>query len=404
MKYNFDLELSFRPRFKCGAVIGPAIGGLFGLFGAESTANTNAWLTMRENQKNRDFNREEAQKQRDWQEEQWNYQFAKQAAEWYNQQNYQKDVNSPKAQVQRLQEAGINPAAALSQINSGGLSFAGSVPSPSPQGAVAPSPVTTPVVSPTNEADAFSHIASSIGSLIGNLSKAGRDNAEADKTRSTLGLIIQNLAADVKGKELMNTYQDMFNFWYDKKAPKEFEKIGKEIDELSAKIILADTQNELLDQQVITEQFRQLLLSHQDELTVEQLLQAKVMTDKYGALLTSQINANNSSANYNNAAARAQPILAEAARDQAKAAIRNSLKQNGIFFPDTPEGRAQENAFIESTLDEMEANTYVPETESVSGSFGAGILSTGGKGSSSRSTTTQKKVYNRYRAGHKRSD
>lgn len=114
---------------------------------------------------------EENDKDRLWQEQQWLRQFEKTAEQWQNQFNKeneewqrrfeaQNDYNSPAAQIERLKQAGVNPAAALQSIaGNAGLAAAGGSSQPTSPSPVSPSLPGPHGVSPVG-AMSFSGVAS----------------------------------------------------------------------------------------------------------------------------------------------------------------------------------------------------------------------------------------------------
>ena len=83
------------------AAAGAIIGGAATVIGTGTSAVAQSSL----NKKTREFNREEAEKQRAWSEQMYNAQNAWNYELWQKQNEY----NSPAAQVQRMQDAGLNP-------------------------------------------------------------------------------------------------------------------------------------------------------------------------------------------------------------------------------------------------------------------------------------------------------
>lgn len=168
----FDSLFSFGCQRKCGAeILAPiALGlGAFGTMASAVAAEDATDTNINENEKNRRFNSSEAQKARDWQSDelqksrdfessQWLSRFGLESEQqmkmaeytnqlamqsWYEQQEF----NTPAMQVQRMREAGFNPAAIGGQAiyGAGGLSPApASSPSPS---VVSPSPSGSPSAS-----------------------------------------------------------------------------------------------------------------------------------------------------------------------------------------------------------------------------------------------------------------
>lgn len=265
------------------------VGGIGSALIGSSASNQALTSNLEENQRNRDFNAEEAQKNRDWQSDQWQHQFDTMSSEWYrqygetvnqwyNQQNFlnqqwkqqqdysnaqsyqywlkQQQFNSPAAMVGRLNSAGLNAAAAINaqQFGGTGLSAAPtgsmsapvaspSVPSPStPSGSAASVGLSNPVQA-SNSADAFKNIVSGISQMVSAFAGARKDNIEAVKAEKTLTTFINQSLADLQNKELLNEYQQLQNVFFSKSAPKQLQKLGEEINLITAKVLLTNSEH-----------------------------------------------------------------------------------------------------------------------------------------------------------------
>lgn len=196
-----------------------------------------------ENQKNRDFNSSEADKQRNFQRDEWTRQFELQRDEWYNQLYEQQNAayrqflreaeyNSPKNQVARLAQAGLNPSAVLGGQGSSGLVSAAtgnvhSAPSPSVpsggsvSGASASAPSAIPMQNPLGGLE-------SIGSFL-------RDAAQATKDKTLLEPMVRMMTSQIYGQDLQNSLLETENFIKRANMPA---SIGK---------AYAEYQNELMD-------------------------------------------------------------------------------------------------------------------------------------------------------------
>lgn len=65
--------------------------------------------------------------------------------------------------------------------------------------------------------------------------------------------------------------------FFAKSAPKQLQKLGAEINELTARVLLTDAQSDLVTNQSISEGFKQALLGSQKDLTNEQFTQAVIL-------------------------------------------------------------------------------------------------------------------------------
>ena len=213
MKYC-KLFNNFVPQRKCGAeILAAGITGGLGLFGTMASIDEqdNALTqNLRENEKNRQFNHNEAQLQRDWQSSEWDKQFEKQSEEWYKQNQFNQDLSyqywlkeqnysSPTEQIKRLNAAGLNANALFNDGNIGGLAPAASIPSaPSsishsvPSAAAASISTSNPAVA-SSKADMIR----SVGSFISDISKVYTENKKLQPE-------IDLLLANVKNQELIS--------------------------------------------------------------------------------------------------------------------------------------------------------------------------------------------------------
>ena len=325
-------------RRKQGAALGAGLGAL-GLIGSSmfgAMASDNATQANEEQaEKSRQFNHDEAELARNWQFDTWNYQYDRQMLgwfkqfnaqnnQWYNQQNFlnnqwrsqqdysnqqayqywlkQQQYNSPSEMVGRLNSAGLNAAAAINaqQFGSTGLSAApvgaqvAPVSSPSSVSPSMPSasPASIGTVNPaqaSNGASAFANIVGGVSDLVKSFAGARKDNIEAVKAEKTLSTYISQKLADLKNSELLNQWQDMQNVFFHEKAPKELKKLGEEINVLSAKVLLMSSEQDLIDNQSITEGFKQALMGVQKNLTNEQFMQAVIFTSQYEQRLLAEL-------------------------------------------------------------------------------------------------------------------
>lgn len=200
---------------------GPEVVGLMALstgMGLFSTAMTNE-SNQNINVNNLKFSREEAEKQRQWQSDEWTRQYNIQRDEWYNQLKSYSDTqwqqflreaeyNSPKNQVSRLAQAGLNPSAVLGGQGSSGLISAasgniGSVGSPSPPsgGTVSGASASVPSQIPMQSS---ASVFQSMGAVLRDLAAASKDNKLTEPMVALLGSQFIN-------QELRNEWQKFEN-------------------------------------------------------------------------------------------------------------------------------------------------------------------------------------------------
>lgn len=325
MDIGLIFNINRAPCLKCGIAsdVGAAlvtggsslVSGIFGYDSASQSIKENAYqaelnrqFNREESQKNRDWQSEEARIARDWQSSQWDYQFGKENAEWYNrfksqnkewyrQQDYsnsqafqywlrQQQYNSIGSQIQRGLEAGVNPAAALGQAyGSSGLSAAPtSVASPavqSPSMPAAPMPSSSPaafsggnVVNANSKADAFAKMASGLSDIAKAVTTGSKDLAQSKTDNALRQALVEGAILDNTNKQLLNSWQETINAFESKAVPKKLQKLQGEVNSLYASALLAQTQEELAQCQIVSEQFRQDILGKELDLKGQELIVA----------------------------------------------------------------------------------------------------------------------------------
>lgn len=185
--------------------------------GWQSSENQlNRAFTERMQEDAQSFNRYEAQKARQFERDFWKEQFDAENA-----------YNTPEAQMQRLIQAGINPAAVFGQgTNSSAM---GASPSASPSSSSQSSFGSAPSGSSAGSTGAGSYsqpsypnFASDLKSLadaFGSVARAGLDKANEKATLGKLQGEIDNMMADTKYKEAMSSYTNVQKQMADAKVP-----------------------------------------------------------------------------------------------------------------------------------------------------------------------------------------
>lgn len=265
------------PLLKCGV---ETIG--LGLFGLGTSIFASEWQSQEaasQNAKNREWQSKEAQKQRDWQEhmydrsiDEWQNQFDQQRTEWYNQLRAQygaqweqfvkqTDYNSPKMQVQRLAQAGINPAAALNSGSAGGLisaSSLGSQASPAPpSGGTLPAPgAGASAGSPAqfNPISVRAEMISSIGGFLRDLSSAAKTSEEAKQVQDLALAQIRKLISDEQWQKSITNFQDIQNRIAKSTENVQVNKAIAELGDLYVDIGLKQLRGELFDEEILNAQ------------------------------------------------------------------------------------------------------------------------------------------------------
>lgn len=149
----------------------------------------------------------QVQAQRDMYLEQLHAQKESDMAKWREQFQEENRYNAPGNQVARLMAAGINPAAAVSQIMGGNASSAGAGASSSPSAASAPSggSIGSHSVSPLGVSvpaySTDSALFSSAAQLADSMAKLGDLGLASERQKATLSATVQNMMADTQNKQ-----------------------------------------------------------------------------------------------------------------------------------------------------------------------------------------------------------
>lgn len=176
-------------------LVGSAVSSATSVYNSErqissqqkSQASQNAWQSA------------ENDRDRLWQQQEWLRQFTKQNEQWEKQFNMQNEYNDPSAVIERLRNAGINPAVAMGQLSgTGGLAAAGgsgqvSSPGQFPSHMVTPMGLQNPT-SVFNPADMLR----GISDLMNAKTNAKRLNLDTDYQNATLESVVEKLKADAR--------------------------------------------------------------------------------------------------------------------------------------------------------------------------------------------------------------
>lgn len=298
---------------KCGIGLGTAalIGGIASGVGAtaaglsSAAASNNAVSTNKEeNEKNRQFNSEEAEKARQWQSEQWQNQFDQQTEEWYKQvgfaneeaQNYwiqQQQYNSPLAQVNRLQDAGLNPAAAISNQTFGGTGLSAapvSVPSPSVTSAPSASVGLSNPAAQTDSATAFGSVAQGLASIIKSVSAFGKDSAEVSEITTLLEGKFKKLMNDIDMQELSKSLMtvDLYVKQHSKDA--QVQQYNHNLQKTLSEIAVNWENASYFGEKSVSERLNQVVLDMAGKVKFEEWLQAKALTDRIAEIVDNRVN------------------------------------------------------------------------------------------------------------------
>lgn len=328
MKFaNIHKFLSCRTPRGADVVAGAAIMGGASLIGsgvsaasASATSHASIRAQRDENQKNRDWQSDEAEKNRNWQSEEWTRQFDAQRDEWYKQLSAQygaqweqyvreQEYNSPQMQVQRAQEAGLNPGAVLGQ-NGGGLQAAPqAMPAQQPSvptgGQVAGSQPSGGGMGPLPEkrnpfpADSLA----GIGSFVSDMVSAARENVKLQPVLDDLisRARFQNASAysqevAAAGVELDNTLKKL-------KLPASVAQEYKQLQLMDAQIQLDMAMGKKVDAETFLVKAQEALAKANEHLATEQATLVTLQGANYIRLVNAQIDAYNAGATRDRAAA-----------------------------------------------------------------------------------------------------
>lgn len=227
-------------KFDIGSAVG---GGLSAIGGFASTILSHKWQT-KENQKERAFNAAQAQLNRNFQVEQSNATNA---------------YNSPKQQIERLTEAGLNPA--LMYDSSTGI-----VPATSPSGSQASSSASS-----VGDTSALASGMANLGNVIANskLMQAQTDNINEDtKTK-----YIDNLTRDLLNNTNINLAKSNIDLNTSELElkPKQAQILAKTLDTMDTQIEQVNQQIKLMRAQTVAQRLENYFNSDTYDTRIQQL-------------------------------------------------------------------------------------------------------------------------------------
>lgn len=307
-----------RPHHKCGSdpvTASLILGGtsLFSSFLGSSESENAMQTNIEENEKNRKFNREQAETTRQWQTAEREASQGYQSAEWDRRNEIefqtwlrQNEYNSPQNQVKRLMQAGYNPSAMIGGSAEGLIDSSSLQPSVTPVSAPSSSPASVSTPNPVQAvqgSQAVSSLLSSVGSLISDTARAGKENAEARQLNATLTSVVKEYAEKIKSFQLENDLKELEKYRQSSTMPASIGKAFAELDKLQADIIISRRTGDLIDAQTYTEKMRKVLMDVDFDLKDQEVQKGLIFLDKYGKILDSQINESQSRAAFNYAGA-----------------------------------------------------------------------------------------------------
>lgn len=237
----------------------------------------------------RDWQTVENQRDRVWQQSEYDRRF-----------NMSNEYNDPSAVVQRLRQAGINPAAAMGQLSgTGGLAAAGG------SSASVPSHQVQPVgYQPPNIGAELPAILSAVADLKNaetNVGHLGNETRQTDATIESLLASANKQNAEAEMQKLLTSLQDMYGA----------KKLDAEILNLLAQAQLAADKSDTEKVNQIVGKAEEYLMRAKGDTEVQSRPMVLSNLSTYRQVLLSQIDANKASANASNASARLNNALAQ---------------------------------------------------------------------------------------------
>lgn len=297
-----------------GALAGGIIAGLGSLVGAgissaSSAANTaTAMLNSKEeNEKQRNWASQEATIANQRNMENWREQFSAQTQQALKMFDTYNQYNSPAAVVERLRQAGFNPAAYFQQGSGQGMSNFTNLSAPS----AAPAPASVPSAgmmafntqpSTLNFTEAFEGLARAYESF----ASAKEKSTNAQRTTMLLGEEMKLMIEQTKNKELLNAFQEVENWYQGQNLPNRVERALQETQEIASKVVFNKSAAEYNDARTLTEAFKRLNEEMDYSLKGEELARSKTLTNYFEAQLLAQIDATRASAQESRAVAENQ--------------------------------------------------------------------------------------------------
>lgn len=308
-----------------GDLVGSGVSAIASLFGADSasrnvraTNRANKEIAAANNQTAIDIaNRNNAAQLSAMRE---NNAFNKQSA--IDMFNMEAAYNDPKAQKQRLLDAGINPATLYGAGSASAGSASASTPSAASSGITPSTPsLTTPVMQtePSVINTMFGNM-ETVSRIASNLTKAGLDLAQKDKLKLMLSHELDNLVADTANKKLQASFQQMQNnfetiFGYAKRNG-ELAKLANESYKLYQEGVKAGLDGDLSKSEKLLRDAQTELSKSQNKQLQEQLPFIKQQMEEQIGLIQEQQRTEKSKQSSNYASANASNASADLTKEQ----------------------------------------------------------------------------------------
>lgn len=293
------------------SLAGGIIAGLGSLVGAgvsavSSSANTNYAIgaSAKENEKQRNWAENQATIANQRNMENWREQFGAQSEQALKMFDVYNQYNSPSAVVQRLREAGFNPAAYFQGSSGQGMSNFTNLSAPS----ASPAPASVPSAgmmafntqpSTLNFTEAFEGLARAYESF----SSAKEKSSNAQRTTALLGAELKLMIEKSKNQELLNAFQEVENWYQKQNLPNRVERALQETEEIASKVVFNKSASEYNDAKTLTEAFNRLNAEMDYSLKGEELTRSKTLTRYFEAQLLTHLDAERAAAEESRASA-----------------------------------------------------------------------------------------------------
>lgn len=262
----FDLE--FTPvKKKCGdpVLAGAIIGGL-GLLGsgvssASASHNTSMMIgeSKEENEKQRNWASQEATIANERNMQNWREQFGAQSEQALKMFDLYNDYNHPSKVVERLRQAGFNPAAYFQQGSGQGMSNYTnlSAPSSTPASSSVPSAGMMGFNVQPATLD-FTAAFNGISDAYSKFMQGSKDSAVATNTRNMAFTQLKLLSSQLENQELANALDKLEVEFKDKNFPTRLEHATADLMSKLAEIGFIESSKNYLDEQAATQAFKTL--------------------------------------------------------------------------------------------------------------------------------------------------
>lgn len=354
-----------------GALAGGIIAGLgsmaaAGISSASSASNTATAISnsKEENEKQRNWASQEATIANERNMQNWREQFGAQSEQALKMFDTYNQYNSPAAVVERLRQAGFNPAAYFQQGSGQGMSnYANlSAPSASPAPASVPSAGMTAFntqPSTLNFTEAFEGLARAYESF----ASAKEKSTNAQRTTMLLGEEMKLMIEQTKNKELLNAFQEVENWYQGQNLPNRVERALQETQEIASKVVFNKSAAEYNDARTLTEAFKRLNEEMDYSLKGEELARSKTLTNYFEAQLLAQIDVTRASAQESRASAYESEQRGLTEEEQRP--YKTTILSNEAFIDDLTKGERLSSIYAKLRADKSLSDKERQEAENI---------------------------------------